>query len=75
MSRIPPHGARIVGAWPAPHHRGPPERQAPARSARQVQHALLARLAGLARELHLLRARTPDVTNAPGAEIGPIRHA
>lgn len=75
MSRIPPHGARIVGAWPAPQHRKPPAGRASAASARHVPHTLLTRMAGLARTLHLLRTRTPEATNAPGPEFGLTHRA
>ena len=64
MSRIPPHGARMVGDWPASRR--------PRRTVRRTGHArhsVLAGMAGLARVVHVLRAgrpeRSPDVASLP----------
>lgn len=63
MSRIPPHTARIVSAWPANETR-PRTRRHRIRAAR---HAVAGGVLVLARSLHLLRTpATPPVTGHVG---------
>lgn len=55
MSRIPPHTARIVSAWPQPTSR-PRSRRHPVKVAR---HAVAVGLVAVARSLHLLHTPAP----------------
>jgi len=70
MSRIPPQGARMVGAWPNTVARQPrpPRAAGPARASRS---------AWLTRVLHPLHRPAPEgrLTNPPAAPQQPVRHA
>lgn len=55
MSRIPPHAARIVSAWPQGESR--PRRRSPLVG--NAWHAVAGRLVGLARLVHLVRSPAP----------------
>lgn len=70
MSRIPPHGARMVGAWPNTVAR----QSRPARSARPARAA---RSAWLARLLHPLHRPVPEgrITTPTAPAQQPARHA
>ena len=70
MSRIPPQGARMVGAWPNTVARQP----RPPRPARQARAS---RSAWLTRVLHPLHRPVPEgrLTTPTAAAQQPARHA
>jgi hypothetical protein len=62
MSRIPPHGARVVSAWPASRHQARRSQPAPGE-----RRSLLSGMAHLARALHLVSAARTE----RGPELAP----
>jgi hypothetical protein len=68
MSRIPPHGARMIGAWPASQHRNGTPRGVP-----RAAHAVLHGMARLGRAVHVLRPAGAD--GMPEVAPSPPQHA
>ncbi|HET6666244.1 MAG TPA: hypothetical protein VFG98_03070 [Intrasporangium sp.] len=68
MSRIPPHGARMVGAWPTAQDPKAPTWQVP-----RAAHAVARGVARLGRAVHMLRPAGPD--GGPDVAPSPPQHA
>ena len=60
MSRIPPHEARMIGAWPASQHRNGSPRREP-HAAHTVPHGM----ARLGRAVHLVRPTRTNPAHPP----------
>ena len=73
MSRIPPHGARMVGAWPNTVAQQP----RPARTGRSARPTRASRSAWLTRLLHPLHRPVPEgrITTPTAPAQQPARHA